>query len=45
MFVPQRGPRSKDTGLRTPRLYSEPYAQHLVQQTSQGCELAGALHS
>ena len=32
MFVPQRGPRSKDTGLRTPRLYSEPYAQHLVQQ-------------
>jgi hypothetical protein len=31
MFTPQRGPRSTG-GERTPRLYSEPYAQHLVQQ-------------
>jgi hypothetical protein len=31
MFRPQRGPKTED-GLRLPRLYSEPYAQHLVQQ-------------
>jgi hypothetical protein len=30
MFRPLRGPKGED-GLRVPRLYSEPYAQHLVQ--------------
>jgi IS5 family transposase len=31
MFTPRRGPKGED-GNRLPRLYSEPYAQHLVQQ-------------
>lgn len=31
MFVPTRGPKNAN-GERTPRLYSEPYAQHLVQK-------------
>lgn len=30
LFTPQRGPKDA-SGKRTPRLYSEPYAQHLVQ--------------
>ena len=30
MFEPQKGPKDAD-GKRTPRLYSEPYSQHLVQ--------------
>lgn len=31
MFTPQRGPKCAD-GKRSPRLYSQPYAQHLVQR-------------
>jgi hypothetical protein len=31
MFEPRRGPKDAE-GRRTPRLYSEPYAQHLVQE-------------
>lgn len=38
MFTPQRGPKNAD-GQRTPRLYSEPYAQHLVQTIRKAAEL------
>ncbi len=38
MFLPQRGPKGAD-GKRTPRLYSEPYAQHIVQQIRKDAEL------
>lgn len=31
LFTPQRGPKDS-SGKRTPRLYSEPYAQHLIQK-------------
>jgi hypothetical protein len=31
MFQPQRGPRNAE-GKTTPRLFSEPYAQHIVQR-------------
>jgi hypothetical protein len=32
MFIPKRGAMNEETGKRTPRLYSESYAQHLVQE-------------
>lgn len=38
MFKPVRGPKGED-GARLPRLYSEPYAQHLVQQIRKDARL------
>ena len=38
LFMPQRGKRNA-AGERTPRVYSEPYAQHLVQQARKAAGL------
>lgn len=38
MLRPQKGPKDAD-GLRTPRLYSEPYSQHIVQRVRADAKL------
>jgi hypothetical protein len=40
MFEPQRGPKGAQ-GKRPARLYSEPYAQHLVQEIREKAGLPG----
>lgn len=42
LFMPQRGAKGTD-GQRTPRLYSEPYAQHLVQRARVAANLPSHL--
>lgn len=39
MFTPERGPKDNSTGKRTPRLYSEAHAQHLVQKIREAAKL------